>query len=66
MGAFILHVFDELPYAEITARTGTSVSMIEKHIAAAGNCSAGLASLALGDLPVRDGVGGPLSYRPIT
>lgn len=31
--AFILHVFDELPYAQIAERMGTSVSMIEKHIA---------------------------------
>lgn len=31
--AFILHVFDDLPYAQIAARMGTSVSMIEKHIA---------------------------------
>jgi RNA polymerase sigma-70 factor (ECF subfamily) len=31
--AFILHVYDDLTHAQIAERMGTSVSMVEKHIA---------------------------------
>ena len=30
--AFILHVFDDMPHAEIARAMGVSCSMIEKHI----------------------------------
>lgn len=56
--AFVLHVFDGLPRAEIARQMGTSVSMVEKHIArgrlACRECERRLHGLPDGDKAPRE------------